>query len=90
VALALREPAPAAAGSPAGAAPARLTPREREVAGLIAVGLSNQEIAARMVISARTVETHVQHIMVKLGFTARAQIAAWAAAGHAASTTQPV
>ena len=89
VGMALREPAPAGTGSPAGAAPARLTRREREVAGLIAGGLSNREIAARMVISARTVETHVQHIMDKLGFTSRAQIAAWAAAGHAASTTQP-
>ena len=59
------------------------------MAGLIAAGLSNQEIAARMVISARTAETHVQHIMVKLGFTARSQIAAWAAAGQAPGATRP-
>jgi predicted ATPase/DNA-binding CsgD family transcriptional regulator len=88
VAQALREPDPAATDSPAGAAPSRLTPREREVADLIAAGLPNKEIAASMVISVRTVETHVQHIMNKLGCTARSQIAAWAAAGQAASTTR--
>src|SRR6266567_9185437 len=44
-----------------------------------AAGLSNKEIAGRMVISPRTAETHVQHIMDKLGFTARSQIAAWSA-----------
>ena len=44
-------------------------------------GLSNSQIAAELVISARTVETHVQHIMDKLGFRTRAQIAAWSA-GH--------
>lgn len=82
VASALEEPAPAATDSPAGEPSARLTPREREVAALVAGGLSNREIAARMVISVRTAETHVQHIMVKLGFTARTQIAAWAAAGR--------
>ncbi len=83
VALALKEPAPVAADHPVSAAPAQLTPRERDVAALIAEGLSNQEIAARLVISARTAETHVQHIMGKLGFTARTQIAAWAAAASA-------
>jgi predicted ATPase/DNA-binding CsgD family transcriptional regulator len=82
VALGLKEPAPAAADHPA--APARLTPREREVAALIAGGMSNREIAARLVISVRTAETHVQHIMGKLGLTARTQIAAWVAATSAA------
>lgn len=48
------------------------------MASLVASGLSNREIAASLVISARTAETHVQHIMGKLGFTSRAQIAAWA------------
>jgi DNA-binding NarL/FixJ family response regulator len=47
------------------------------VAALVAEGLSNKEIAERMVISTRTAETHVQHIMDKLGFSARSQIAAW-------------
>jgi DNA-binding NarL/FixJ family response regulator len=50
------------------------------VAALVARGLSNGEIAGELVISARTVETHVQHIMDKLGVGTRAQIAAWSAA----------
>jgi predicted ATPase/DNA-binding NarL/FixJ family response regulator len=58
-----------------------LTRREREVAALVAQGLSNSQIAAELVISIRTVETHVEHIMDKLGFRTRAQIAAWSA-GH--------
>jgi predicted ATPase/DNA-binding NarL/FixJ family response regulator len=58
----------------------RLTRREREVAMLVAQGLSNGQIASTLVISPRTAETHVQHIMTKLGFSTRAQIAAWSAA----------
>jgi len=54
-----------------------LTPREQQVAELVADGLSNREIAARMVVSQRTAEGHVEHILVKLGFSTRAQIAAW-------------
>lgn len=54
-----------------------LTPREREVAELIAQGMSNRRIAAELVISQRTAEGHVEHIMTKLGFTSRTQIAAW-------------
>ncbi|MFJ2008567.1 ATP-binding protein [Streptomyces chartreusis] len=54
-----------------------LTRREQQVAGLIADGMSDKEIAAELVISRRTAETHVEHILVKLGFTSRAQIAAW-------------
>jgi DNA-binding NarL/FixJ family response regulator len=50
------------------------------VAALMARGMSNRQIAAALVISARTAETHVQHIMDKLGFHTRAQIAAWSAA----------
>jgi non-specific serine/threonine protein kinase len=59
------------------ASPAPLTRREREVAILIAQGLSNRAIAARLVISERTAETHIQHIFTKLGLEARTQIAAW-------------
>ena len=80
VATALGEPGVAAKPASARPDPAPLTAREGEVAALVAQGLSNRDIAARLVISARTVETHVEHVMVKLGFTARAQIAAWAAA----------
>lgn len=54
-----------------------LTKREREVAALITAGKSNKEIAAHLVISQRTAETHVEHILTKLGFTSRAQIATW-------------
>ena len=57
-----------------------LTRRERDVATLVAQGMSNSQIAAVLVISVRTVETHVQHIMDKLGCSTRAQIAAWSAA----------
>ena len=55
-----------------------LTTREREVAALIAQGKFNREIADVLVVSERTVETHVGNIMFKLGFTSRRQIAAWA------------
>jgi DNA-binding CsgD family transcriptional regulator len=54
-----------------------LSPRERQIAALVADGLSNREIAGRLVISERTAQNHVQHILGKLGFTNRAQIAAW-------------
>ncbi|NUS72641.1 MAG: AAA family ATPase [Corynebacteriales bacterium] len=54
-----------------------LTEREREVAELVAAGLKNQQIAARLTISPRTAETHVQHILAKLGFASRAHIATW-------------
>ncbi|MGQ4601297.1 protein kinase domain-containing protein [Nocardia sp. R6R-6] len=56
-----------------------LTKRERQVADLIAQGLTNKQIAAKLVISPRTVNGHVAHILTKLGFTSRAQIAAWTA-----------
>lgn len=55
-----------------------LTAREREVAVLIAEGHSNRAIAEALVITERTAERHVANIMAKLGFTSRAQIAAWA------------
>ena len=54
-----------------------ITPRQREIAELVSQGLSNKEIADALVISRRTAETHVEHILTKLGFTSRAQIAAW-------------
>jgi DNA-binding NarL/FixJ family response regulator len=54
-----------------------LSPREREVAGLVAQGLTNREIAARLVLSERTAQNHVQHILTKLGLPNRGQIAVW-------------
>lgn len=62
----------------AGGRSAALSPREMEVARLVAEGLTNRQIAVRLVISERTAQNHVQHILTKLGFTARSQIAAWA------------
>ena len=54
-----------------------LTDREREVAALVAHGLSNREIARRLVLSERTAQNHVQHILGKLGLRSRTQIAQW-------------
>ncbi|MBI0377810.1 response regulator transcription factor [Streptomyces sp. NEAU-174] len=62
-----REPAPAAAL-------AELTEREREVMALVGMGLSNQEIARRLVVSPLTAKTHVSRTMVKLGARDRAQL----------------
>jgi DNA-binding CsgD family transcriptional regulator len=56
-----------------------LSPRELEVADLVAEGLSNPAIARRLYLSRPTVASHVAHILTKLGFSSRAQIAAWAA-----------
>jgi non-specific serine/threonine protein kinase len=76
------EPAPMLAPSaePASAARAAdpLSPREREVAALIAQGLTNRQIAEALVISEWTADTHVRHILTKLEFRSRAQVAAWA------------
>ncbi|HWG14028.1 MAG TPA: LuxR C-terminal-related transcriptional regulator [Streptosporangiaceae bacterium] len=69
-------------GAPAGAAGpslGSLTPREREVVGLIARGCSNRTIAEELVISPSTAARHVANILAKLGFTSRTQVAWWAA-----------
>jgi predicted ATPase/DNA-binding CsgD family transcriptional regulator len=57
--------------------PSPLTRRETEIAHLVAQGLSNKEIAATLVIAQRTAEGHIEHILSKLGFTSRAQVAVW-------------
>jgi DNA-binding NarL/FixJ family response regulator len=54
-----------------------LTRREREVAALIARGLTNRQIAEALFVSERTADTHVEHILAKLGVGSRAQVAAW-------------
>jgi DNA-binding CsgD family transcriptional regulator len=60
------------------AGPSRpLTPRELEVAELVAHGLTNRQIAARLFLSERTAQNHVQHILDKLGLPNRSQIAVW-------------
>ena len=81
IALALGETSRSAAASHAGAADGVLGKRETEVARLIADGLSNKQIGARLFISERTVATHVGSILNKLGFNSRAQVAAWMASG---------
>ena len=59
-----------------------LTRRELQIAELVAEGLTNRDIANRLVISQRTAEGHVENILTKLGFTSRTQIAAWVTAGR--------
>ncbi len=91
--LALGDEEPSGAGQPlprlaspqAGRLPARdspvaaLTPRETEVVSLLAMDLSNREIASKLSIRLSTAERHVANILAKLGFTSRSQVAAWAA-----------
>jgi DNA-binding CsgD family transcriptional regulator len=77
VELALGESAPAVTAAADGASSGLLGRREAEVARLIADGLSNKQIGARLFISERTVEGHVRNVLNKAGFSSRAQIAAW-------------
>jgi predicted ATPase/DNA-binding CsgD family transcriptional regulator len=88
VAAALTAPVPAGARQESGREPAAtpelpplagLTPRESEIVALIVAGRSNKGIADALVISPATAARHVANILAKLGFTSRAQIAAWAA-----------
>lgn len=72
-ALGAQLPGESRSGTPA----APLTKREQEIADLVAAGLTNKQAAARLAISPRTVQGHVQHILTKRGLTSRAQIAAW-------------
>jgi non-specific serine/threonine protein kinase len=57
-----------------------LTPRETQVAVLIAQGLTNRQIAEQLIVAQRTVDTHVERILTKLNFSTRSQVAAWIAA----------
>jgi DNA-binding CsgD family transcriptional regulator len=63
-----------------GAADNPLSRREQAIAGLVARGLTNRQIAAEAHIAERTAENHVQHILTKLGFSTRSQIATWVTA----------
>jgi predicted ATPase/DNA-binding CsgD family transcriptional regulator len=77
VALALGKNPVRQTGAPTDTSSNPLAKREREVADLIAEGLSNKEIASRLFLSERTVETHVSNILNKLGFSSRVSIASW-------------
>jgi predicted ATPase/DNA-binding CsgD family transcriptional regulator len=65
------------AGESGGSAAKQLTRREKEIAALVAAGLGNREIAARLFLSKRTVDSHMEHIFTKLGFSSRTQLASW-------------
>jgi DNA-binding NarL/FixJ family response regulator len=67
-------PAPLEGGAGPGGA---LTRKELEIAQLVSEGHTNREIADKLVISERTVDNHVQHILTKLDFHRRSQIAVW-------------
>jgi DNA-binding NarL/FixJ family response regulator len=67
-----------AAGAVAAGPPDELTPREAEVLGRIAAGLSNTEIAAALFVSEATVKTHINHIFTKTGLRDRAQLVGYA------------
>jgi predicted ATPase/DNA-binding CsgD family transcriptional regulator len=81
--------------SPSGGANAEsgigpLTRRESEVARLITQGLSNREVGKALAISERTVDAHVQHILNKLGFSSRTQVAAWVAVSRSPALSPAV
>src|SRR5262249_19984932 len=81
--LAIGEATTAVAAESPGTTPAAcggLTARECEVATLIARGHSNRAIATTLVVGVKTVEAHITRILTKLGFSSRAQVAAWAVA----------
>jgi len=59
------------------AVPTGLTPRQTEVAALVAEGLTNRELAERLGISERSAESHLERIRLRLGFSSRSQVAAW-------------
>src|SRR2546425_1634639 len=67
----------------------RLSPREIEVAAMVAQGLTNREIAARLFISERTVDGHLEHLRDKLGVNTRSQVTAWVVRHEAAEVAAP-
>jgi DNA-binding NarL/FixJ family response regulator len=85
--MALGKPAQVAVETSDDASTAPLGKREAEVARLVADGLSNKQIGARLFISERTVDSHVRNILNKLGFGSRAQIAGWIASSSRQTST---
>ena len=91
IAIANGEASPAVPGgetSQDGAGVVPLTRREKEIASLVAAGLANREIAQRLYLSKRTVDSHLEHIFTKLGLSARTQLAGWVRA-HGELTRVP-
>ena len=78
LALAREAPGSAGGGKAAGSS-GGLSKRELEVARLVASGMTSRAIAERLFLSERTVESHLEHILTKLGFSSRAQVAGWVA-----------
>ncbi|HEV8636980.1 MAG TPA: LuxR C-terminal-related transcriptional regulator [Chloroflexota bacterium] len=77
-----RVPGPAAAARPPRWP--QLTERQGEIAQLIAVGMTNRQIASALVLTEGTVANHIRHILLRLGVRCRAQVAAWVVAGGGA------
>jgi DNA-binding CsgD family transcriptional regulator len=71
--------------APAASPADRLAPREREVAALVAQGLTNREIGERLIITTGTARIHVEHILAKLELRSRTELAAWAVASGLAA-----
>jgi predicted ATPase/DNA-binding CsgD family transcriptional regulator/DNA-binding XRE family transcriptional regulator len=69
--------------------PPGLTRREQQVASLIGQGLTNRQIAERLVITQRTVAAHIEHILDKLGFRSRLQVGLWSAQHQIATADSP-
>ena len=63
-----------------------LTPRERQVAALVASGRTNRQIGRALGISEKTAEVHLHHVMSKLDARSRAEVAAWAVTQHLSAT----
>jgi len=63
--------------APGTQSPDPLTAREREVAELVAQALSNKEVASKLVLSERTVESHVRNILMKTGLRSRTELTRW-------------
>jgi predicted ATPase/DNA-binding CsgD family transcriptional regulator len=84
-ALLADEPAP---GTATTRKPDELSRRERQIAAYVAQGWTNQQIADALIVSRRTVESHISHILGKLGLTTRAQVAVWATR-HGLTEAQP-
>src|SRR5256714_14192056 len=89
LAEALARPAPIADRRYVEIAGVKLTRRELEVAVMVAKGMSNRQIAARLVLTERTVEGHVENLLSKLHFHSRAAVAAWVVAQNELAVERP-